>query len=120
MNELYRIFCLKPSLPRQGNPNQEGFYATNTTDGNGISTINILMCIHTHILILITCLFNSQNAAESFYFIVLTTFKLDQSYKFFFTSSSVLGVRTYLCLSKRRFIKLSRNHTTESFIWIPR
>lgn len=28
MNELYRIFCLKPSLPRQGNPNQEGFYAT--------------------------------------------------------------------------------------------
>lgn len=39
MNELYRIFCLKPSLPRQGNPNQEGFYATNMTDGNGISTI---------------------------------------------------------------------------------
>lgn len=39
MNELYRIFCLKPSLPRQGNPNQEGFYAINMTDGNGISTI---------------------------------------------------------------------------------
>lgn len=39
MNELYRIFCLKPSLPRQGNPNQEGFYAIYYTGGNGISTI---------------------------------------------------------------------------------